>query len=62
MNASLSRHFWKKRVFVSVGAKNLLNVQGVPFVGSTNTAHSSTGSEQLINWGRTYFVRLNLTI
>lgn len=62
MNATLSRHFWKKRIFVSVGSKNLLNVQDVPFVGNTDAIHSSSGSEQLINWGRTYFLRVNVEI
>ncbi|MEM7368302.1 MAG: TonB-dependent receptor [Bacteroidota bacterium] len=62
LNASLSRDFWKKRIFISVGSKNLLNTQTVPLVGQAGGPHSSVGSSQLLNWGRSFFIRLNLTI
>jgi outer membrane receptor for ferrienterochelin and colicins len=60
INASVSRNFWKKRIFVSLGIKNLLDTQSVPFVGQGDGPHSSVGNSQLLNWGRTYFIRLNL--
>ncbi|MEM9990235.1 MAG: TonB-dependent receptor [Bacteroidota bacterium] len=62
LNATWSRHFWKRRVFLAVGAKNLLNIETVPFLGQSDTAHGSVGNTQLLNWGRTYFVRCSLNI
>lgn len=61
VNLSISRDFWKRRIFVSLGSKNLLDTQSVPFVGQSDGAHNSVGNSQLLNWGRTYFARLNLS-
>jgi outer membrane receptor for ferrienterochelin and colicins len=62
VNMSLSRYFWKRHIFVSLGAKNVFDVQEVPFGGnaSSGAAHSSGGSSMLLNWGRSFFARLNL--
>lgn len=63
MNLTLSRSFWKNRIFLALGSKNLLDIQTVPLSGGqSDGAHSSVGNSQLLNWGRTYFVRLNITI
>ncbi len=62
MNATLSRPFWNNRIFLSVGSKNLLDIQTVPFSGGNDSAHGSVGSNRLLNWGRTYFVRLNVEL
>ena len=58
-NASLSRDFWKKRVFVSLGAKNLLNTTSVEVTGQGGGLHNTDGASQLLNWGRTYFLKMN---
>jgi len=61
LNATLSRSFWKERIFLSVGAKNLLDTQEIPVVGQGGGgAHGSVGNSHLLNWGRTWFVRLNI--
>ncbi|MEL6864121.1 MAG: TonB-dependent receptor [Bacteroidota bacterium] len=62
VNASLSQSFWEDRIFLSLGTKNLLDTQTIPFNGSSGSAHGNVGSRQLLNWGRTYFIRLNLTL
>lgn len=59
VNATLSRHFIEKRIFVAFGTKNLTDTQTVPVLGSSGEAHSSAGNSQLLNWGRTWFLRLN---
>jgi len=60
LNATLSRNFWNKRLFIAMGAKNILDTQTAALVNSQASAHSSAGNSQLLNWGRTYFVRLKL--
>ena len=62
LNASLSRNFWKNRIFLSAGAKNILNTQSVPVTGQGGGLHNVDGSSQLINWGRNYFFRVNLVL
>ncbi len=63
LNLTLSRSFWADRVFLSAGVKNLLDTRDVPINGQGDSgAHSSAGSAQLIGWGRTYFLRLNLSL
>lgn len=60
VNVTLSRSFWKNRIFLAIGSKNILDTQTVPFVGTGGGTHSSVGNKQLLHWGRTYFVRFNL--
>jgi len=63
LNLSLSRSFWSDRLFLSAGVKNLLDTQDVPINGQGDGgAHGSAGNTQLLGWGRTYFVRLNLSV
>lgn len=61
LNISASRPFWNDHIFVSLGVKNLLDKQTVPVVnGGSGQAHSNSNSSQLLNWGRTYFLKVNL--
>ncbi len=60
LNLSLSRSFWKKRIFLSTGVKNITDVQSLPILGQDEDQHSAGGTSQLIDFGRTYFVKLNL--
>lgn len=62
VNATLSRQILNKRVFLAVGAKNLLNIRTVPLSGESSAAHSSGGNNQLLNWGRTYFIKMNIEL
>ncbi len=62
VNATLSRSFWQDRIFLAVGGKNILNTQTIPTNVQGGGAHSNTGSSILLNWGRTYFVRLNFKV
>ena len=60
VNATLSRHLWQERIFLALGGKNLLNITSVPAnVGGGGSAHGGVGNSQLLNWGRTFFVRIN---
>ncbi|MCH2046443.1 MAG: TonB-dependent receptor, partial [Saprospiraceae bacterium] len=59
VNATLSKFFWEKRIFLAVGSKNLFDVQTIPFVGVPDSAHGSNTGSQLLSWGRTFFVKLD---
>jgi outer membrane receptor for ferrienterochelin and colicins len=61
INATLNYGFWKERIFIAGGVKNLTNVKSVSFLGE-GEGHSNIGNSQLVNWGRTFFVRMSLTI
>ncbi|MDX5320448.1 MAG: TonB-dependent receptor, partial [Bacteroidota bacterium] len=59
MDLTASRTFWKRRVNLVCGAKNLFNVTNINFTGtSTGGVHSGGGGSMPINQGRTYFVSL----
>ena len=60
LDVTLSRNFWKDRIQLTCGAKNLLNVTNVGNNGVIPFGHGSDGGNTLVNWGRTYFVSLNL--
>lgn len=64
INLSLTRSFWADRIFFSAGVKNILDVQELPISGqvSGGGAHGNAGDSQLLGWGRTVFVRLNLNL
>ena len=62
LNATLSRNFWGDRLFIAVGAKNLLDTETISLSGQGGGgAHSTTGDSQLLGWGRTLFIRASLT-
>lgn len=60
INLSASQNFWKNRILLSLGIKNLLDTQNLASTVQGGGAHSGSGSSILLNWGRTYFVRLNV--
>ncbi len=59
LNVSLTRNFWKDRIQLTCGAKNLLNVTNVGTNGVVPFGHDA-GTGEMINMGRNYFVSLNL--
>ena len=60
LDVSLTRNFWKDRIQLTAGAKNILNVTNVATNGAVPFGHEGDGSGVQENWGRTYFVSLNL--
>ena len=62
LDINVSRWFLQRSLNVQVGAKNLFDVTNVSSSGYTEseTAHSGTGSP--LDWGRTYFVKLQFNI
>ena len=62
LNASMHRSFWKNRITLAVGAKNIFDVQSFPFSGEVQGIHSSAGNSLLLGWGRTFFMRMNINV
>ena len=60
LDASINRDFWKKRINLSVGAKNLLNVTSVTSSSSSGGVHSGGSGATPIGWGRSYYIKLQL--
>ncbi len=60
IDISLSRNFWKDRIQVVVGAKNLAGVKNVAANGVSGVGHNFNSSDVNIGWGRTFFSTLIL--
>ena len=63
LHLNLSRRFWQDRLLCSAGAKNLLDQSTVPLQGgNSGGAHSDSGADRLIGFGRSFFVSLQLSL
>jgi outer membrane receptor for ferrienterochelin and colicins len=60
LNVSLSRNFWKDRIQLTVGGKNLLGITNVLASNLGGVGHNLGGDDVNIGWGRTVFVSLVL--
>lgn len=60
LDINVSRRFWKRRINVQIGGKNLFDVTNVTRTGDTGGggAHQGGGNSTPVNWGRTFFVKL----
>lgn len=58
-DVTLTRRFWKSRLGLAIGAKNILNVQNVN-AGMNGGTHSSSASSVPISTGRLYFLKLDV--
>lgn len=60
LDINLNKWFWKRRINVQVGGKNLFNNTNIPLSGGGGGGgiHTGGGNSQSLSWGRTYFVRL----
>lgn len=60
LDVTLSRSFWKDRVELAAGGKNLLNVRNVGASGVIAGGHNFNGNEMNTLWGRTVFVSFTI--
>lgn len=60
LDVSLSRSFWKDRIQVTVGGKNLVGVSNITATGVSGVGHNFSGNAVNIGWGRTFFTSLIL--
>ena len=60
LDISLNRKFWKNKISLTAGVKNLLDVNNVSATGSTGL-HGGDSGEAVVAWGRTFFASLKLS-
>jgi outer membrane receptor for ferrienterochelin and colicins len=60
LDISLSRSFWKDRIQLTVGGKNLAGVKNVRTEGVQVQGHSANPNQVNIGWGQTFFTSLIL--
>ena len=59
LDINVSKWFWKRRINIQVGGKNLFNNTNVDMSsGQSGGVHTGGGDSRSVNWGRTFFVRL----
>jgi len=59
LNISASHGFWKERIVLTVGGKNLLNVRNVQSDNVSGVGHNFNANSSLVAWGTTFFTSLN---
>jgi len=61
LDINISKWFWKRRINLQVGGKNLFNNTNIAVAGGQGGGiHTGGGTSVPVNWGRTFFVRLQL--
>jgi len=61
LDANVARDFFRKKINVAIGAKNLLNVTNIQSSVSAGGVHAG-GSSSPIGWGRSYYIRLQFKL
>tara|TARA_B110000977_G_scaffold5930_1_gene8359 strand:+ start:4975 stop:7182 length:2208 start_codon:yes stop_codon:yes gene_type:complete len=62
MDVSLIKYFFKKKLSITLGAKNLFDVGNINSNQLTGGVHSGAGNNIPVAWGRTYFTRLVINL
>lgn len=64
MDASVRKSFFKNKFEVTVGARNLFDIQSVQQIqnGGTGGVHSSGSSDLLLGYGRSYYLKLTYNL
>lgn len=63
LDINVSKWFFKRRMNIQVGGKNLFNNTNIDVSGSQGGGvHSVSGGSVPLNWGRTFFVKFQLRI
>jgi len=58
LDINASRWFWKRRINLQIGGKNLFNNTNIDITGGQSGGTHSGGGSESVNWGRTFFIRL----
>ena len=62
IDLAATKYIWKKRVYWTIGIKNLLDVQNISTAGTAGSIHNNVNNIVPISWGRSFFtsVKFNL--
>lgn len=59
LDINVNRWFWKRRINIQIGGKNLFNNTNINTSGSQSGGiHSGSGGSVPVNWGRTFFAKI----
>jgi len=61
-DVSLTKQFVQKRIALTIGAKNLFNIQRINSTSVNSTAHSVASGSVPVGMGRTWFARLSVNV
>lgn len=61
-DATLNHSFLQKKLNLTVGCKNILNVQSIRASGTSNSFHNGGSTSMPISIGRSLFIQLNVNI
>lgn len=62
MDASIRKSFFKNQFEVTVGARNVLDIQSVQLTQAGSTGVHAAGSDILLGYGRSYFLKLSYNL
>jgi outer membrane receptor for ferrienterochelin and colicins len=62
LDVTATSHFWKRKIGVTLGVKNLLDITSVNGLSGGDGAHSSGSTSVQIGMGRTYFCSLTINL
>lgn len=65
LNLTLTKSFLKRKLNITLGAKNLFNNTDLAVIGTSaegGSEHSSNGSYRMLSLGRTYFLKINIKL
>lgn len=64
LDISVSKQLLRNRITLQIGAKNLFDNTNVNVKGDSRGGgiHETSGSSSPVGWGRTYFVRMNISL
>lgn len=62
LDLTLLKTFMQKRLEVNAGVRNLFDVTNITSAGSSGGVHSGGGGNVPVAWGRTFFVKLSISI
>ena len=61
LDASASKSFYKNKIALTVGAKNILNVTNINNASGGGFIHGG-GSMMPVSWGSSYFIQMSLNL
>lgn len=63
LDITIGKWFYKRRIYLQTGGKNLFNNTNIGITGASQGGiHSGSNNTVAVNWGRTFFVRLQIRI